>query len=249
MTTFWRNGFWRTSVNGVPHWVEGHMVGRYTWDRTSYSRTSGASVYETLLRESRAARGYTSSFVSPNANCPLCGAEVFFYQNEHGSRVFFDELGPPWPKHPCTDNSLGSGAITAGATGSTAPPIRSDQEASLVRQWLQSSARDPEQEFISRYEFSPWPAYQMEGRFGGRRNSVMVLRRLSLEKPRRIYLRVRGLPRLVPAETLVFYYKGWISLFDRSELRPVKLEVERLRSTSQFIDELIATSVRRRGAT
>jgi hypothetical protein len=27
----------------------------------------------------------------------------FFYENEHGSRVFFDNLGPPWPKHPCTD--------------------------------------------------------------------------------------------------------------------------------------------------
>ena len=25
----------------------------------------------------------------------------FFYQNEHGSRVFFDSLGPPWPKHSC----------------------------------------------------------------------------------------------------------------------------------------------------
>jgi hypothetical protein len=30
---------------------------------------------------------------------------VFFYQSPTGGRVFFDELGPPWPKHPCTDNS------------------------------------------------------------------------------------------------------------------------------------------------
>jgi hypothetical protein len=29
---------------------------------------------------------------------------VFFYQSPYGGRVFFDELGPPWPKHPCTDN-------------------------------------------------------------------------------------------------------------------------------------------------
>jgi len=41
----------------------------------------------------------------PNAKCPVCGCRVFFYQNEYGSRVFFDDLGPPWPKHPCTDNS------------------------------------------------------------------------------------------------------------------------------------------------
>lgn len=35
----------------------------------------------------------------------MCGAEVFFYSNELGSRVYFDDLGPPWPKHPCTDTS------------------------------------------------------------------------------------------------------------------------------------------------
>jgi hypothetical protein len=44
------------------------------------------------------------SYTDPNAVCPVCGASVFFYQNVHGSRVFFDNLGWPWPKHPCTDN-------------------------------------------------------------------------------------------------------------------------------------------------
>lgn len=44
------------------------------------------------------------SFVNPNASCPACGESVFFYQSPSGGRVFFDELGPPWPKHPCTDN-------------------------------------------------------------------------------------------------------------------------------------------------
>lgn len=43
------------------------------------------------------------SFVNPNALCPVCGAAVFFFQSSYGGRVFFDELGPPWPKHPCTD--------------------------------------------------------------------------------------------------------------------------------------------------
>lgn len=45
------------------------------------------------------------SLTIPNARCPVCGASVFFYQNEYGSRVFFDKLGFDWPKHPCTDNS------------------------------------------------------------------------------------------------------------------------------------------------
>lgn len=44
------------------------------------------------------------SYVNPNARCPVCGAAVYFYQSPYGGRVFFDELGPPWPKHPCTDN-------------------------------------------------------------------------------------------------------------------------------------------------
>lgn len=45
-----------------------------------------------------------AAWVNPNAMCPVCGQVVYYYQNNAGSRVFFDELGPPWPKHPCTDN-------------------------------------------------------------------------------------------------------------------------------------------------
>jgi hypothetical protein len=33
--------------------------------------------------------------------CPICGAEIFFHTNGNGDVVFFDELGWPWPKHPC----------------------------------------------------------------------------------------------------------------------------------------------------
>jgi hypothetical protein len=46
------------------------------------------------------------SYVNPNARCPVCGAEVYFYQSPYGGRVFFDDLGPPWPKHPCTDDPV-----------------------------------------------------------------------------------------------------------------------------------------------
>ncbi|MBR1325729.1 hypothetical protein [Bradyrhizobium ottawaense] len=54
-----------------------------------------------LKRES--ARSIGACYVNPNARCPECNASVYFYANEHGSRVLFDHLGPPWPKHPCTD--------------------------------------------------------------------------------------------------------------------------------------------------
>lgn len=55
------------------------------------------------LERNSAGGGRAACFVNPNARCPECFAAVFYYQNEFGSRVFFDDLGPPWPKHKCTD--------------------------------------------------------------------------------------------------------------------------------------------------
>mgnify|MGYP003625743039 CR=1 FL=1 len=33
--------------------------------------------------------------------CPGCKKDIYFYQNDHGSKVYFDQLGDPWPKHKC----------------------------------------------------------------------------------------------------------------------------------------------------
>jgi hypothetical protein len=60
------------------------------------------------------------SYTDPNARCPVCGDNVFFYQAPSGGRVFFDELGPPWPKHPCTDNPRVSVALASKPAGATA---------------------------------------------------------------------------------------------------------------------------------
>jgi hypothetical protein len=49
--------------------------------------------------------GSVVSYVNPNARCPVCRATVYFYQSPFGGRVFFDDLGWPWPKHGCTDNA------------------------------------------------------------------------------------------------------------------------------------------------
>ena len=60
-----------------------------------------------------------ASFTIPNATCPACGDSVFFYQSPSGGRVFFDELGPPWTKHPCTDNPR---LPVSRLTAESAPP-------------------------------------------------------------------------------------------------------------------------------
>jgi len=37
-------------------------------------------------------------------SCPRCGAPVYFVRHNGGS-VWLDELGYPWPKHPCFDDT------------------------------------------------------------------------------------------------------------------------------------------------
>lgn len=49
--------------------------------------------------------GTVASYVNHNARCPECGKPVFFYRSPYNGRVYFDHLGWPWPKHPCTDRS------------------------------------------------------------------------------------------------------------------------------------------------
>ena len=61
------------------------------------------------------------SFVNPHATCPVCGAEVFYYEAPNGGRVYFDALGPPWPKHPCTDNPAVA-AVGRGASSTRGVP-------------------------------------------------------------------------------------------------------------------------------
>lgn len=48
--------------------------------------------------------GLRRDFCRPT-NCPKCGDEVFFVRYNGGS-VWFDELGWPWPKHPCFGSIL-----------------------------------------------------------------------------------------------------------------------------------------------
>lgn len=61
------------------------------------------------------------SFTRPNAHCPICGAEVFFYRSENGGAVYFDDLGWPWPKHPCMDSAT---APTNRRTGAAPAPVQ-----------------------------------------------------------------------------------------------------------------------------
>lgn len=66
-------------------------------------------VEERRLVEHERNRSLVRSFITPNASCPICGDRVWFYASPHGGRVYFDEIGWPWPKHPCLDQGSGRG--------------------------------------------------------------------------------------------------------------------------------------------
>ena len=35
--------------------------------------------------------------------CKYCRKDVFYHQNDRGSKVFFNELGKPWDLHRCAE--------------------------------------------------------------------------------------------------------------------------------------------------
>ena len=48
-----------------------------------------------------ATHGWWCNSVTWPTKCPDCRDPVFFFQCDCGSKVFFDDLGSPWPIHDC----------------------------------------------------------------------------------------------------------------------------------------------------
>lgn len=62
----------------------------------------------------------------PNAKCPHCFELVHFRALDNGGRVYFDSLGPPWPKHQCMASSAsGVGGKDIGSTKSRSVEMQS----------------------------------------------------------------------------------------------------------------------------
>jgi len=216
MTTYWRAGFWRSSVHGNVHWVEGHVVDRSEWDIPFRTQRDEAE-----LRRARAHEGATSRFVQPNADCPVCGSPVFFYQNQFGSRVFFDELGPPWPKHPCTahvyQKSTGEQVVTL-----TAERLRARDEADLILKWR---GADDGADFEQRYGTGRWDIAVFIGVYESHGVNIVVIR---TENGYRYFkLDERDNVPLVEGQ-LVTYYGSWLSFISPGDLEVTELKLRRI---------------------
>src|ERR1017187_3871970 len=55
-----------------------------------------------------------------HTRCPRCSQMVYLVRHNGGS-VWIDELGPPWPKHPCFETDAGRPATQSWTSASTLP--------------------------------------------------------------------------------------------------------------------------------
>jgi predicted nucleic acid-binding Zn-ribbon protein len=119
MSEFNRRGHYRTNANGTTFWVQDHEVRRE----------------EYVLKYRNSEPFINDSRVIANYECPKCGQRVFFYQNEHGSKVFFDQLGHPWPKHGCFKESsrTASASVDRSIAIANRKARKRDMKAALKR--------------------------------------------------------------------------------------------------------------------
>lgn len=123
--------------------------------------SAAADAYVILKERGYREGSYASCFVNPNAHCSVCGAAVFFYANAHGSRVFFDDLGKPWPKHGCTDRARGY-AIRTPTKDYPALGRRKLGEIAEIFESLASLPVDPRTQRREKYSADPASVFIVE---------------------------------------------------------------------------------------
>jgi hypothetical protein len=60
---------------------------------------------------------YSESKTYPT-RCPGCAKNVYYFQDENGGKVYFNSMGPPWPKHDCRKGSQNSSSKRPKSTRS-----------------------------------------------------------------------------------------------------------------------------------
>jgi hypothetical protein len=233
MTRFWREGHGRYR-NGYEHWVEGHWV-----DRSDWSRYSDSDFYrdhiQTRLREERVGESVTARYVNPNANCPVCGAPVFFYQNEVGSRAYFDELGPPWPKHPCTDNDPSEKYSVATNGSLDSPRMRCEKEISEITGLLNQGAISLESSFVAMYGSQPWAIAVILCKIARNKAAIIAIEGFQPERYRRLVV-ASPFPRSVKVGAILAVSRKKVAFVDPSSLHIRECAIRPVKNLRAFLE-------------
>lgn len=163
---------------------------------------------------------------------------MFFYQNEHGSRVYFDELGPPWPKHPCTDHPVPPRPRDLDDAPHV-PWSREDGEIERIAAWTDAAYLYPVSRFAGSYGHRPWTLGELLMRKKGTQGTFFVLRELRPGADRKLFMQARPLPRALREGSLVAWERGFVSFMDLDAMEPRQIAVVRFRGAAAFIDAML----------
>jgi len=124
--------------------------------------------------------------------------------------VYFDEMGPPWPKHPCTDAQL----LARGGDASS---------RSAYRMRLSPGTVAHADDFRRRFTVAPAQAYEVEDISWNGHYSWLHVRRVGWLRWRTVFV----IPQLVPrvAGQLVFVSRGRLSLLHPTTLKVLEFPV------------------------
>ncbi|HET6444010.1 MAG TPA: hypothetical protein VFI27_05455 [candidate division Zixibacteria bacterium] len=78
--------------------------------------------------------------------CRYCRNRVFYFSCDHGSKIFFDELGPPWPRHLCEEYQASLGSPSSPKTPEM--PTTIQLAATLMRPKRDHTAFDVEPSYM-----------------------------------------------------------------------------------------------------
>jgi hypothetical protein len=237
MTRFWRDSYLRTNAYGTTSWVQGHWVERDDWYRSG--RSDYRQHFLQLFSNLSVTAASASKYVVPNARCPVCGRLVFFYQNAFGSKVYFDELGPPWQKHPCTATS--AEPVRSDATGLLEviePTVRSLAEIRQVSTaigiagWIiaHSTKRRPD------------TAVRLVGKFKASDAWLLVLQSCdSNNDSQRWFCECARVPSVFDSDHILWLNrrKKTLVAFDVEALEPKSLSYSPIKSAKAFVDALV----------
>lgn len=241
MTTFRRRAHYRTSPSGEYVEVGDQWVTRNDWSRRSdLTHPQAPSPRDPVLvsfpelryaQTSKSAYS-TARYLNPNARCPVCGDPVFYYQNEHGSRVFFDEVGPPWPKHQCTSQC----EISARAV---AP--RWNADIALISNWFEENGNACDAKFRRLYGHNPWQLATILKRFGSSGRVFMVLNLVGLGSMKKVFVSCKSLPRCCREGVSIAIRRRKISFMNTAVPEPREVSIERYRTASAFIEAMTSS--------
>jgi hypothetical protein len=147
----------------------------------------------------------------------VCGAAVYFWSNAEGSRVYFDEMGPPWPKHPCTDIRF-----IASARVDPRPAYRMGSMPGQTAHAL---------DFRQRFAAAPPQAYEIEDVFWNGYASRLHVRRVGWWRRTAVFVVPCPVP-LVPGN-LIFISGGKLSFLHPETLRVLDFPVVTARQAEQ----------------